>query len=102
MQNESVVESGFLPALIPAGRTKVPAAHLGFQQQGTAILLERAQLSHPLSRLPIRHTRVVQTRGNKDLGILLGLDILIRCVGLNVVVVRLLSGVPPTPPIRRP
>ena len=39
VKDESVIEGGFLPAFISAGRSEVAATHLRFQQQNALVFL---------------------------------------------------------------
>ena len=78
IQQKGVVQRGLAVALVPPGGTAVPGVHVRLQKKAMLIGLGGAELGNPLCRLPVLHLAIMQASRNQDVGIRLGLDVVIR------------------------
>lgn len=85
---------------VPVRRAEVPGLHVRLQKQRVLVCLESSELADPLERLPVLHAGVVESRGDQEGGVRLGLDVRVGAVLLHVLVEGALVGVAPLLPLR--
>ena len=76
-QQEGVILCGFLKVAEASGRATMAGVHIGSEQHQVVIGFQLPQFGSPFRWLPILYLRIVQSGGDQQVGVVLGLDLVI-------------------------
>src|SRR6266851_6174756 len=95
VDHESRDERLFSPRLVPAGWARVARPEVGLEDDRARGECHRAELRHPLGRLPERHPRVVEPGSHEHRRVCGPMHVVIWRIALHVLVELRVVGVAP-------